>query len=97
MHFVITRHDKPDSLNLRLSERPRHLVYLETVLDRIVFGGALLGPDGKQNGSILVIDVPDMAAATAFADADPYVNAGLFAATLIEPFRPVFRDGAWLR
>ena len=33
MHFVITRHDKPNSLELRLLERPRHLVYLETVLD----------------------------------------------------------------
>jgi hypothetical protein len=97
MYFVVTRHDKPNSLELRLCERPRHLTYLETVIDRIVFGGALLGQDGKQNGSVLVIEVHDMAAATAFADADPYVEAGLFAVTSIEPFRPVFRDGAWLR
>src|SRR4051812_3223392 len=97
MHFVVTRRDKPNSLELRLSERPRHLIYLETVLGRIVFGGALLGQDGKQNGSVLMIDVPDRAAATAFAAADPYVEAGLFAATTIQPFRPVFRDGAWLQ
>ncbi|HVZ06484.1 YciI family protein [Rhodopila sp.] len=97
MHFIVTRHDKPASLQLRLTERPRHLVYLETVLHQIVFGGALLGPDGTQNGSILVIDAPDLAAAQAFADADPYVDVGLFAETRIEPFRPVFRDGAWLK
>jgi uncharacterized protein YciI len=96
MYFVVTRHDKPNSLDLRLRERPGHLKYLETVVDRIVFGGALLGRDGAQNGSVLIIDVQDIAAATAFAEADPYVQAGLFAATSIEPFRPVFRDGAWL-
>nr|WP_294523315.1 YciI family protein [uncultured Rhodopila sp.] len=86
MHFVVTRHDKPNSLALRLSERPGHLRYLETVIDRIVFGGALLGQDGKQNGSVLVIDVHDMASATAFADADPYVEAGLFAVTSVRYF-----------
>ncbi|MBS0643966.1 MAG: YciI family protein [Acetobacteraceae bacterium] len=93
MHFVVTRHDKPNSLQLRLATRPRHLVYLEAVTDKIVYGGALLAADGTQMGSILVIDVPDMAAAREFADADPFVDAGLFAETLIEPFRPVFRDG----
>jgi uncharacterized protein YciI len=93
MYFVVTRHDKPMSYELRLSVRPRHLDYLRVVMDRIVYGGALMGPDGTQNGSILVIDVADHAAALAFADADPFVTAGLFAETSIEPFRPVFRDG----
>jgi uncharacterized protein YciI len=97
MFFVVTRRDKPASLALRLAERPRHLVYLEGVLDKIVYGGALLDEEGKQNGSVLVIDVPDLEAAEAFAQADPFVDAGLFAETSIRPFRPVFRDGAWLR
>ena len=96
MLFAVTRHDRPGSLALRLSERPIHLEYLETVLDKIVYGGALLGNDGKQNGSILIIDVADEAAAGAFADADPYVEAGLFASTVIRAFRPVFKDGGWL-
>jgi uncharacterized protein YciI len=96
MYFAVTRHDKPDSLPLRLSERPRHLEYLKTVLDRIVYGGALLDAEGKQIGSVLIIDVADRAAADRFADADPYVEIGLFDHTEVEPFRPVFRDGAWL-
>jgi uncharacterized protein YciI len=96
MLFAVTRHDKPNSLDLRLSERPRHLEYLETILDKIMYGGALLDDAGKQIGSILIIDVADAAAADAFAIADPYVDAGLFATTSIRRFRLVFRDGAWL-
>jgi uncharacterized protein YciI len=96
MLFAVTRHDKPNSLDLRLSERPRHLGYLETVLDKIMYGGALLDDAGKQIGSILIIDVADAAAADAFAIADPYVDAGLFTTTLIRRFRLVFTDGRWL-
>ncbi len=96
MLFAVTRHDKPGSLELRLSARPRHLTYLATVLDQIVYGGALLDDAGNQIGSILIIDVADQAAADAFAIADPYVGAGLFARTSIRKFRHVFKDGAWL-
>ena len=96
MLFAVIRHDKPNSLDLRLSERPKHLLYLETVLDKIVYGGALLDDAGKQVGSILIIDVADAAEADAFAIADPYVDAGLFATTSVRQFRRVFKDGAWL-
>ena len=96
MHFAVIRHDKPDRLALRVSERPRHLIYLETVLDKIVYGGALLDAEGKQNGSILIVDVADKAAAEAFANADPYIDTDLFASTSIQQFRPVFKAGAWL-
>ena len=96
MHFVVIRRDKPNSLRLRLSERPRHLEYLNTVLNKIVYGGALLDGDGKQIGSILIIDVADQQAAHVFAETDPFVGVGLFASTSVEPFRPVFQDGDWL-
>ena len=96
MLFAVIRHDKPNSLELRLSERPRHLDYLETVLDKIMYGGALLNDEDKQIGSILVIDVADKEAADVFAITDPYVDAGLFASTSVCHFRPVFKDGTWL-
>jgi len=96
MLFAVIRHDKPHSLELRLSERPKHLLYLETVLDKIMSGGALLDDAGKQIGSMLMIDVADKQAADAFAIADPYVDAGLFATTSVRQFRSVFKDGAWL-
>ncbi len=41
--------------------------------------GPLLDDKGQMCGSLIVLDVPDMAAARAWADKDPYANAGLFA------------------
>jgi uncharacterized protein YciI len=96
MLFAVIRHDKPDSLQLRLSERPRHLEYLKTVLHKIMYGGALLDDQGNQIGSMLIIDVAGKAEAHAFADADPFVEAGLFASTSVRQFRAVFENGAWL-
>jgi uncharacterized protein len=96
MLFAVTRHDHPNSLALRLSARPKHLEYLKTVLHQIRYGGALLDAEGKQIGSMLIIEAADQAAADAFADADPFVEANLFASSSVEPFRPVFLDGAWI-
>lgn len=95
MLFAVIRHDRPNSLALRLAERPKHLEYLNAVIDKVMYGGALLDAEGKQNGSILIIDVADAAAAEAFAIADPFVDAGLFAETIIQQFRHVFQDGNW--
>jgi uncharacterized protein len=94
MLFTVIRHDKPNSVGVRQSERPKHLIYLERVTPCITSGGALLDDKGQQIGSILIIDVADRAAAEEFAATDPYVEAGLFASSYIFPFRPVFRDGA---
>lgn len=96
MLFAVIRHDKPNSLSLRLSERPKHLEYLKADLDKIMYGGALLDNEGRQIGSVLIIDVADKAAADAFAVADPFVDAGLFASTSVQQFRQVFKDGSWL-
>lgn len=96
MLFAVIRHDKPDSLNLRLSARPKHLIYLESVLNKIIYGGALIDEEGRQIGSMLIIEVADKAEADAFACADPFVDAGLFASTTIRQFKQVFQDGAWL-
>lgn len=94
MLFTVIRHDKPNSVGLRQSQRPKHLIYLERVTPCITSGGALLDDEGQQIGSILIIDVADRAAAEEFAATDPFVEAGLFARSYIAPFRPVFKDGA---
>jgi uncharacterized protein YciI len=96
MLFAVIRHDHPNSLALRMSARPKHLEYLKTVLDKIMYGGALLDVEGKQIGSMLIIDVADKTEADAFANADPFVEANLFASTSVRQFRPVFQDGAWI-
>lgn len=96
MLFAVIRQDKANSLPLRISERPNHLEYLTTVLHKIMYGGALTDDAGNQIGSMLVIDVENQSEADTFADADPFVSAGLFASTLVQPFRLVFKEGHWL-
>jgi uncharacterized protein YciI len=76
-----------------MATRPAHLAWLENEADKIVSGGALLDPDGKPAGSLIVIDVADRAAAEAWAQADPYTKAGLFEGTVVRPFRQVYKDG----
>jgi uncharacterized protein YciI len=94
MLFVVVRHDKPGCVGLRQSARPNHLEYLKDVISLIRSGGAILNDEGQQIGSILFIEVTDRAAAEAFAAADPFVEADLFASTQILPFRMVFAGGA---
>jgi uncharacterized protein YciI len=93
MLFVLVSTDRPGSLELRLATRPTHLAFLDAEAGRIVTGGAMLDPEGKPCGSVLVIEAADRAAAEAFAAADPYAKAGLFESTVIRPFRQVFKDG----
>lgn len=96
MLFALTAYDKPDSLELRRSTRAAHLDYWKTFGAAVEYGGPLLGPSGDPAGSLLVFAADDQNAAEAIAAADPYVKAGLFAATAIHPFRVVFRDGVLL-
>ena len=60
---------------------------------RVVQGGPMLDRDGRPCGSLLLVEVEDLAAAEGFAASDPYAKAGLFESTVIRGFRTVFRDG----
>jgi uncharacterized protein YciI len=93
MLFALINTDRPASLELRMATRPAHLKWLETEDSKIVTGGALLDPEGKPIGSLIVVDVPDRAAAEAFVQSDPYTKAGLFEGTVVRPFRQVYKDG----
>lgn len=94
MLFAIICTDKPDHQQLRADNRPAHLAYLEAHESQIVLGGPLPNEDGSaMTGSLLVLDFADRAAAEAFAEADPYNQAGLFQSVEIKPFRKVFPKG----
>lgn len=83
--------DKAGSLDIRLSNRPEHLVYLEGLGARLVTAGPLTSEDGQTPlGSLLVIDCADRADAEAVAAGDPYAKAGLFESVAIRPWRQVF-------
>ena len=81
MFAVIINIDRPDSTALRLSVRAAHRDYLHGAHDGITLklAGPMLAPDGKTMiGSLIVIEAATLEAAEAFADADPYHQAGLF-------------------
>lgn len=88
--FAIVAHDRPDAGTLRADTRPRHLPYLEAIVARIVVAGPMLSESGSPTGSIIIADFDDLAAAQAFADADPYAQAGLFGSVALTAYRQVF-------
>jgi uncharacterized protein YciI len=80
MLFAFLCTDKPDHLNVRMETRPAHLEHLNKLNEAgsLKFAGPFLDDEGKPNGSLVVVDAADMAAARALAEADPYYQAGLF-------------------
>ncbi|HMF69085.1 MAG TPA: YciI-like protein [Phyllobacterium sp.] len=86
MLYALLCNDKPDHLQLRLDTRIAHLDYLSGLEDRLKFAGPFLGDDAKPNGSLVVIEAPDLAAAKEMAANDPYAKAGLFASVDIRPW-----------
>ena len=69
----------PDGPAKRDIAREEHFAYLKKHEDILVLGGATLADDdATRTGSLLVINVPDRAAADAFADGEPLRRAGVF-------------------
>jgi uncharacterized protein YciI len=88
MLYIIYQEDGPDSAAIRARTREAHLAYLKKHEDVLVLGGALLGDDGvTRTGSVLVLNVPDRAAAEAFSADEPFRKAGLFASVKITRMR----------
>ena len=87
--FVLNCIDKAGGLDLRLATRASHLDYLKGTGSQVKLAGPYLDEAGQPTGSMLVIEAEDLAAAQAFADADPYKIAGLFSQTEVRGFRLV--------
>lgn len=77
MLFVVICDDRPGALDLRKANRGPHLEYIE-MTGAVVQAGPFLDDAGEMCGSLLILDVPDRAAAEAWAAGDPYALAGLF-------------------
>ena len=80
--------DKPGALQLRLDNRPAHVEHLKTS-GVVELAGPFLDAEGQMCGSMIVIDVPDLDAARAWAAADPYAKAGLFESVGIREWKKV--------
>jgi uncharacterized protein YciI len=95
MWFAIIAEDHPGSLDKRLAARPEHLARLDALQNegRMLLAGPFPaiesenpGPAGF-TGSLIIAEFPSLAEAEAWAEADPYVAAGVYADVAIKPFR----------
>lgn len=98
MLYAIISEDVPDSLPLRQQARPDHLARLQQLADedRLVLAGPHPAIDSDSpgdagfTGSLVVARFDSLAQAQAWADADPYVAAGVYAHVSVKPFKQVF-------
>ena len=98
MLYAILATDRPGSLVARLAARPAHLERLQALQDegRLILAGphpAIDSPDPGDagfTGSLIVAEFPDLEAARAWADDDPYLAAGVYQDVQVKPFKQVF-------
>ena len=95
MYYVIIAEDSPNSLDKRIAHRPAHLARLTELQNqgRLLLAGPMPaidsvdpGPAGF-TGSLIVAEFSDLQAAKDWANADPFVNAGVYASVSVKPFR----------
>ena len=85
--FVISWADRSGALDLRLATRQAHFDYIASHPGVLRLGGPFTDEAGDMAGSLLIIEAADLAAAEAFADADPYCAAGLYERREVRPWR----------
>lgn len=97
MLYAIISEDVNNSLERRLAARPDHLARLEALCDegRLVLAGPHPAIDSDDpgeagfSGSLVVAEFDSLKEAQAWADADPYMIAGVYARVTVKPFRKV--------
>lgn len=97
MLYAIISEDVANSLELRKSARPDHLARLNILKDagRLVLAGPHPILDSENpgdagfTGSLVVAEFPSLKDAKAWAAADPYVAAGVYAQVTVKPFKKV--------
>ena len=97
MWYAIEGHDGPDVLARRLAARVEHLARLTALRDegRLLLAGPCPAIDAEDpgpagfSGSIVIAEFDSLDDARAWADADPYVSAAVYARVDVRPFRKV--------
>ncbi|WP_339491036.1 YciI family protein [Pseudomonas rhizophila] len=97
MLYAIIATDVANSLEKRLAARPEHLERLQQLKaqGRVVLAGPHPAVDSNDpgaagfSGSLIVAEFDSLAAAQAWAEADPFVVAGVYANVVVKPFKQV--------
>ena len=98
MLYAIIAQDVENSLQDRLTARPKHVERLSALQDqgRLILAGPHPAIDSEEpgeagfSGSLVVAEFESLVEAKAWADADPYVAAGVYASVTVKPFKKVF-------
>ena len=97
MLYAIISQDREDSLESRMKTRPAHLERLSALRDegRLVLAGPHPAIDSEDpgpaclSGSLVVAEFASLGEAEAWADADPYMAAGVYSSVIVKPFKKV--------
>lgn len=97
MLYAIVGDDAPGSLEKRLAARPTHLARLDALQrdGRLVLAGPFPAIDSSNpgpagfSGSLIVAEFESLEAARTWAEADPYLSAGVFERVTVKPFKKV--------
>ena len=97
MLYVIWAQDVPDSLEKRMAARPDHVARLKALLEagRLIIAGPMPAVDSSDpgeagmSGSMIVAEFISLEAAQAWADADPYIAAGVYEQVTVKPYLKV--------
>lgn len=95
MWYAITGIDNENSLEGRKSARPAHIERLKALLDegRLLLAGPFPAIDAEDpgeagfTGSLIVASFDSLDSAKRWAEADPYLAAGVYREVQIRPFR----------
>ena len=88
MRFALICTDKADRLEVRKANRDAHLAHIASS-GVVEMAGPFLNDKGEMSGSLVILEVGSTAEAEAWAAADPYAKAGLFAKVRIEEWKKV--------
>ncbi|MBE0484636.1 YciI family protein [Marinobacter sp.] len=97
MYYAIISEDVPNSLAMRLEARPAHIARLEALKadGRLFVAGphpAIDSPDPGEagfSGSLVIAEFESLEQARAWADADPYIAAGVYQSVTVKPYKIV--------
>lgn len=97
MYYAIISEDKPDSLERRLAARPDHVARLIALKDagKLLVAGPHPAIDSEDpgpagfTGSLVIAEFDSLEVAQSWADADPYIEAGVYAKVVVKPYKKV--------
>lgn len=97
MWYSIVCEDTPDSLEKRLQARPEHLQRLQQLQSegRLLLAGPNPTIDSNDpgeagfSGSVIIAEFESLTKAQAWADDDPYRDAGVYKNVTVKPFKKV--------